>query len=57
VVADLGLEVPVAKRDPKTGSFDWVGKCNLKVYNTDFETRFLAETKESAERYANQWNS
>jgi len=57
VVADLGLEVPVAKRDPKTGSFDWVGKCNLKVYNTDFETRFLTETKESAERYANQWNS
>ena len=57
VFADLGLEVPVAKRDPKTGTFDWVGKTNLRVYNSDFETQYLADTRETSERYALIWNA
>ena len=57
VFADLGLEAPVAKRDPKTGTFDWQGKTNLRVYNADFEAQYLADTKETSERYALVWNA
>ena len=57
VYADLGLEAPVAKRDPKTGTFDWVGKVNLRVYNVDFEAQYLTDTRETSERYALVWNA
>ena len=57
VFADLGMEAPAAKRDPKTGTFDWQGKINLRVYNTDFEAQYLADTRETSERYALVWNA
>ena len=55
MIIDLGIGSPVAKRDPKSGSFYWSGEKLLTVYVEDFEEKYIKHTIMMAERYSFLW--
>ena len=59
ILYDLGLEGPTAKRDPRTGTFSWVGRTwtNSRVLKADFEEQYLFDTRFKAQLLAIKWES
>lgn len=54
---DMGLDLPKPMKMNNDGGFVWQGEKNLSVYDTEFETFYLARTKQEYERKATNWNS